>query len=61
MKHSFTNFLRHVGNGQYVLAQRHGRSVGRRLGLSLNGFYNPRWRHSAQGWKSPVAFEHKVA
>ncbi len=28
---------------------------------SINGFYNPRRRHSALGWKSPVAFESKVA
>ncbi|MDG1210443.1 MAG: IS3 family transposase [Paracoccaceae bacterium] len=27
----------------------------------INGFYNPRWRHSALAWKSPVAFERKVA
>ncbi len=26
----------------------------------INGFYNPRRRHSAIGWKSPVAFE-KIA
>jgi len=26
-----------------------------------NGFYNPRRRHSALGWKSPAAFERKVA
>jgi transposase InsO family protein len=27
----------------------------------INGFYNPRCRHSALGWKSPVAFERKAA
>lgn len=27
----------------------------------INGFYNPRRRHSALGWKSTVAFERKVA
>ncbi|MEL6416886.1 MAG: IS3 family transposase [Pseudomonadota bacterium] len=27
----------------------------------INGFYNPRRHHSALGWKSPVAFEKKVA
>ena len=27
----------------------------------VNGFYNPRRRHSALGWKSPVAFERKAA
>ena len=27
----------------------------------INGFYNPRRRHSALGWKSPLAFEKKAA
>jgi putative transposase len=27
----------------------------------INGFYNPRRRHSSLGWKSPLAFERKVA
>lgn len=27
----------------------------------INGFYNPGRQHSALGWKSPVAFERKVA
>ncbi|WP_394343938.1 IS3 family transposase [Falsirhodobacter xinxiangensis] len=27
----------------------------------INGFYNPRRRHSALGWKSPVAFEQRAA
>jgi putative transposase len=27
----------------------------------INGFYNPRRRHSALGWKSPVAFKRKLA
>jgi len=27
----------------------------------INGFYNPRHRHSELGWKSPVAFERKAA
>ncbi len=27
----------------------------------INGFYNPRRRHSALGWKSPLAFKAKAA
>ena len=35
MRHSFSDFLRHGGNGQYILWHRHGRTLGRRLTLSL--------------------------
>jgi putative transposase len=27
----------------------------------INGFYNPRRKHSALDWKSPVAFEQRTA
>jgi len=27
----------------------------------IKGFYNPRHRHSALGWKSPLAFERRAA
>ena len=27
----------------------------------INGFYNPRRKHSALGWKSPVVFEQRAA
>jgi len=27
----------------------------------INGFYNPRRKHSALGYKSPLAFERKAA
>ncbi|MCF6316644.1 MAG: IS3 family transposase, partial [Marinosulfonomonas sp.] len=27
----------------------------------INGFYNPRRKHSARGWKSPLAFERIAA
>ncbi len=27
----------------------------------INGFYNPRRKHSTLGWKSPVAFEQRAA
>ncbi|MEM6634918.1 MAG: hypothetical protein AAF667_03405 [Pseudomonadota bacterium] len=39
MQHSFTDFLRHGGNGQYVFARRDGHIVGRRLGLSLKSTF----------------------
>lgn len=39
MQHSFTDFLRHGGNGQYVIARRDGHIVGRRLGLSLKSTF----------------------
>lgn len=37
------------------------RSVELALFEYINGFYNPRRRHSALGWKSPLAFERKAA
>ncbi len=39
MQHSFSDFLSHGGNGQYVIAPRDGRIVGRRLGLSLKSTF----------------------
>ena len=39
MQHSFGDFLRHGGNGQYVIARRDGHIVGRRLGLSLKSMF----------------------
>lgn len=34
MQHSFGDFLRHGGNGQYVIAKRDGLIVGHQLGLA---------------------------
>jgi transposase InsO family protein len=31
------------------------------LFVYINGFYNPRRKHSALSWKSPVAFEQRAA
>ncbi|MDD9720079.1 hypothetical protein PVW51_05215 [Sulfitobacter sp. PR48] len=39
MQHSFSDFLRHGGNGHYVIARRDGRIVGRRLGLSFKSTF----------------------
>ena len=39
MQHNFSEFLRHGGNGQYVIARRDGRIVGRRLELSLKSTF----------------------
>ena len=39
MQHSFSDFLRHGGDSQYRIAQRHGRLVGYRLGLSLKSTF----------------------
>ena len=35
MQQKFSDFLRHGGSGQYVLSQRHGRTIGQNLTLSL--------------------------
>ena len=43
------------------LVWRHNWQTRREVEIALfeyiNGFYNPRRKHSALGWKSPVAFE----
>ena len=39
MQHNSGDFLRHGGNGQYVTARRHGRVVGRHVGLSLKSTF----------------------
>lgn len=39
MQHSFSDFLRYGGDSQYRIAQRHGRLVGYRLGLSLKSTF----------------------
>jgi len=39
MQHSFTDFLRHGGNGQYTISRHDGRIVGRHLGLSLKSTF----------------------
>ena len=39
MRQNFSDFLRHGGNGQYVLSHRHGRTVGQNLGLSLKSAF----------------------
>ncbi len=47
------------------LVWRHNWQTRREVELALieyiNGFYNPRRNRSAQGWKSPVAFEQRAA
>ena len=37
------------------------RAVGLAIFNTINGFYNPRRRHSALGWKSALAFEVQAA
>lgn len=39
MQHGFSDFLRHGGDSQYRIEQRHGRLVGYRLGLSLKSTF----------------------
>jgi len=47
------------------LVRRRNRLTRREVEVALfqyiNGVHNPRRRHSALGWKSPVAFERKAA
>jgi len=39
MQHSFSDFLRHGGDGQYEIAQQQGHLIGRRVGLSLKSTF----------------------
>lgn len=39
MQHSFGDFLRHGGDGQYVVVQRQGHLIGRRVGLSVKSSF----------------------
>jgi len=39
MQQNFSDFLRHGGNGEYMIVQRHGRIVGHRVGLSLKSTF----------------------
>lgn len=39
MQQNFSDFLRHGGNGQYVLSHRHERILGRNLELSLKSTF----------------------
>lgn len=39
MQQKFSDFLRHGGSGQYVLSQRHGRTAGQNLALSLKSTF----------------------
>jgi putative transposase len=47
------------------LVSRHNWQTRREVEVALfeyiNGFYNPRRKHSTLGWKSPVAFEQRAA
>lgn len=47
------------------LVWRHNWQTRREVEIALfdyiNGFYNPRRKHSALGWKSPVVFEQRAA
>ncbi len=53
-----------AGRGKAELIWRHSWQTRRAVEVAIfeyiNGFYNPRRRHSALGWKSPLAFERKA-
>lgn len=47
---------------EVALYPSHGLHANRcRAAEYINGFYTPRRKHSALGWKSPVAFEQRAA
>ena len=39
MQNSFEDFLRHGGNGQYVLTRRNGQIHGRRVAISIKSTF----------------------
>ena len=50
-----------VTNANFVAVKGGKQHFMKVYGPGTESFYNPRRRHSALGWKSPVAFERKVA
>ena len=60
LDHGFIRLIDYMGDDAAIV-QAARRQAEMAIFEYINGFYNPRRRHSALGWKSPVAFERKVA